>query len=71
MRSGRDSAGGSPSGSEVQQPGQGGHDPALPGARPDQTRADLRTDRSRPGRAHPSGLVARAPRDIRPVPGAV
>ena len=53
------------------QPGQGGHDPALPGARPDQTRADLRTDRSRPGRPHPSGLVARAPRDMRPVPGAV
>ena len=56
---------------EVQQPGQGGHDPALSGARPDQTRADLRTDRSRPGRPHPSGLVARAPRDMRPVPGAV
>ena len=58
-------------GPEVQQPGQVGHDPALPGARPDQTCADLRTDRSRPGRPHPSGLVARAPRDIRPVPGAV
>ena len=56
---------------EVQQPGQVGHDPALPGARPDQTCANLRTDRSRPGRPHPSGLVARAPRDIRPVPGAV
>jgi Domain of unknown function (DUF1707) len=56
---------------EVQQTGQAGHDLALPGARPDQTRADLRTDRSRPGRPHPSGLVARAPRDIRPVPGAV
>ena len=56
---------------EVQRPGQAGHDPALPGARPDQTRADLRTDRSRPGQPHPSGLVARAPRGIRPVPGAV
>ena len=56
---------------EVQQPGQVGHDPALPGARPDQTCANLRTDRSRPGRPHPSGLVARAPRYIRPVPGAV
>jgi hypothetical protein len=55
----------------VQQPGQAGHDPALPRARPDQTRADSRTDRSRPGQPHPSGLVARAPRDIRPVPGAV
>jgi hypothetical protein len=58
-------------GPEVQQPGQVGHDPARPGARPDQTRTDLRTDRSRPGRPHPSGLVARAPRNIRPLPGAV
>jgi Domain of unknown function (DUF1707) len=58
-------------GPEAQQPGQVGHDPAPPGARPDQTCADLRTDRSRPGRPHPSGLAARAPRDIRPVPGAV
>jgi hypothetical protein len=56
---------------EVQRPGQVGHDPAPPGARPDQNRADLRTDRSRPGQPHPSGLVARAPRAIRPVPGAV
>jgi hypothetical protein len=55
----------------VQRPGQVGHDPAPPGARPDQNRADLRTDRSRPGQPHPSGLVARAPRGIRPVPGAV
>jgi hypothetical protein len=56
---------------EVQRAGQVGHDPALPGARPDQNRADLRTDRSRPGQPHPSGLVARAPRALRPVPGAV
>jgi uncharacterized membrane protein len=56
---------------EVQRPGQIGHDPAPPGDRPDQNRADLRTDRSRPGQPHPSGLVARAPRAIRPVPGAV
>lgn len=56
---------------EVQRPGQVGHDPALPGARPDQNRTDLRTDRSRPGQPHPSGLVARALRGIRPVPGAV
>jgi Domain of unknown function (DUF1707) len=58
-------------GAEVRQPGRAGHDPALPGARPDRTCADLRTDRSRPGRPHPSWLVARAPRGIRPVPGAV
>jgi hypothetical protein len=57
-------------GTEVQQPGQVGHDPARPGTRPDQTCADLRTDRSRPGRPHPSGLAARAPRQMRPVPGA-
>ena len=56
---------------EVQRPGQVRHDPAPPGARPDQNRADLRTDRSRPGPPHPSGLVARAPRGIRPVLDAV
>ena len=56
---------------EVQRPGQVGHDPAPPGARPDQNRADLRTDRSQPGQPHPSGLAARPPRGLRPVPGAV
>ncbi len=56
---------------EVQRPGQVRHDPALPGTRPDQARADLRTDRSRPGQPHPSGLAPRAPRGIRPVPDAV
>ncbi len=56
---------------EGPRPGQAAHDPALPGARPDQTRADLRTDSARPGRPHPSGLAARVPRGIRPVPGAV
>ena len=56
---------------EVQRPGQVRHDPALPGTRPDHARADLRTGRSRPGQPHPSGLVARAPRGIRPVLGAV
>jgi len=56
---------------EVQRPGQAGHDPALPGTRPDHARAEVRTGRSRPGRPHPSGLVARAPRGIRPVLDAV
>ena len=56
---------------EVQRPGQVRHDPAPPGTRPDQNRADLRTDRSRPGQPHPSGLAARAPRGLRPAPGAV
>jgi Domain of unknown function (DUF1707) len=56
---------------ELKRPGQLGNDPALPLSRPDQNRADVRSHRSRPGRPHPSGLVARAPRGIRPVPGAV
>jgi len=56
---------------EVQRPGQVRHDPALPGTRPDHARADLRTGRSRPGQPHPSRLVARAPRGIRPVLDAV
>jgi hypothetical protein len=55
----------------VQQADQACHDPALPRDRLDQIRADLRADSSRPGRPHLSGLVARAPRGIRPVPGAV
>jgi hypothetical protein len=46
---------------EVQQPGRAGRDPALPGDRPDQARADLRPDSSRPGRPHSSGLLARRP----------
>lgn len=48
-----------------------GHVPVPPGPRTDQTRADLRADSSRLDRAHPSGLVARAPRGIQPVPGVV
>jgi Domain of unknown function (DUF1707) len=56
---------------EVQRPGQVRHDPALPGTRPDHARAEVRTGRSRPGQPHPSGLVARAPRGIRPVLEAV
>jgi Domain of unknown function (DUF1707) len=56
---------------QVQQPGPAGHGPVPPGRRTDQTRADLRTDSSRPGRPHSSGRDARAPRGIRPVPGVV
>jgi Domain of unknown function (DUF1707) len=55
---------------EGQRPGQPGHDPARPGTRPDQTRADLRTYRSRPDRPHCSGRGSLAPRGIRPVPDA-
>jgi Domain of unknown function (DUF1707) len=62
---------------EVQQPGQAGqagqagHDQALPRDRSDHARADLRTDSSRPGRPHSPGRGTRAPRGLRPVPGAV
>jgi hypothetical protein len=49
-------------------PGGTGHDPALPRDRPDQARADLRFDSSRPGRPHSSGRGGRAPRAMRPVP---
>jgi len=64
-------------------PGPGGHaleterrggtsdGPVPPGPRTDQTGADLRTHRSRPGRQHSSGRGARTPRGIRPVPDAV
>jgi Domain of unknown function (DUF1707) len=63
-------------------PGPGGHareagqssgtgpGPALPRDRPDRARADLRSDRSQPGRSHSSGRGVRAPRGVRPVPGA-
>ena len=55
---------------EVQRPGQVGRDPALPRDRPDQVRADLRSDGSRPGRPHSSGRGDRVPRGIRPVQDA-
>ena len=47
-----------------------GRDPALPGARPDQTRTDMRTHSPRSGRLHCSRRSARAPCGTRPVPGA-
>jgi hypothetical protein len=52
-------------------PGATGHDAALPRDRPDQTRADLRSDSSRPDRPHCSGRGGRAPRAMRPVPDSV
>lgn len=48
---------------EGQRPGQVGQDPDPPGTRPDHTRADLRTFRSRPVRSHSCGnraLTSRA-----------
>jgi len=47
-----------------------GHGPALLPDRPDQTRADLRSDSSRPGWPYYSGRGARKPRGVRPVPDA-
>ena len=48
--------------------GGAGHDPAPPGPRTDQARADLRSDNSRPPRPHSPRRGARTPRGIRPVP---
>jgi hypothetical protein len=48
--------------------GGAGHDPAPPGPRTDQARADLRSDSSRPRRPHSPRRGARTPRGIRPVP---
>jgi hypothetical protein len=55
------------SGLQSGRPGSTGHDPAPPGARTDQTRADLRTHRP----AAPIRAGAWAPRGTRPVPGAI
>jgi hypothetical protein len=47
-----------------------GHGPARLPDRPDQTRADPRSDSSRPGWPYSSGRGARKPRGVRPVPDA-
>jgi DUF1707 SHOCT-like domain len=57
-------------GIEGKQTGSTGHDPGMPEARPDQTRTDMRTYSSRPGRPHSCGRGARALRGVRPVPDA-
>jgi hypothetical protein len=48
-----------------------GHGPVPPAPRTDQTRADLRSDSSRPGRPPSSKRDARVPRGIWPAPHAV
>lgn len=58
-------------GLEGGRPSSTGRDPALPSARPDQTRVDLRTHRPGRDRRHPSGRGSRAPRGTRLIPGAV
>jgi hypothetical protein len=55
-------------GLESGRPGGTDHDPALPGAHPDQTWADLRTFRSRPGSSHSCWRGTLAPRGMQPVP---
>jgi hypothetical protein len=50
--------------------GRTGRNPALPGARTDQTRTDLQTRRPGRDRLHPYGRGPRAPGGIRAVPGA-
>ena len=52
-------------------PGSTGRDPAPPGARTDQTRADVRAHRPGRDRQHSSGRGLRAPRGARPIPGPV
>ena len=54
----------------VQRHGSTGHDPSPPGARADQTGADLRAHRSRPDRPRPCGRGVPLPRSARPAPGA-
>jgi hypothetical protein len=56
---------------EGRRPGSADRDPGLPGARPDQNRANARALGSRSGRLRSSGRNARAPRGIRLAPGAV
>jgi uncharacterized protein DUF1707 len=57
-------------GLERGRPGSTGRDPAPPGARPDQTRVDLRVHWPGRGRQHLSGRGWRAPRGTRLVPNA-
>jgi Domain of unknown function (DUF1707) len=58
-------------GLESGQPSITRRDPAPPGHRTDQARADLRTHISWPQRPPSSSRGARVPRGVRPVPGAV
>ena len=52
-------------------PGSTGQDPTLPGAGPDQTRTDMRTQNSRRGWPHSSRPSAWVSRGVRQAPGAV
>jgi uncharacterized protein DUF1707 len=56
---------------EGEQRGGTGKDPVPPGPRTDQTRADLRVHKSRQYRQHTPARAGRAPRGVRPAPGAV
>jgi hypothetical protein len=48
-----------------------GHGPVPPGPRPDQASADLRAHKSPQHRPHIPARAGRAPRGVRPEPGAV
>ena len=56
---------------EAGQRGGTGHGPVPPGPRTDQTRADLRAHKSRQHRQRTPARAGRAPRGVRPAPGAV
>ena len=56
---------------EAEQCSGTGHGPVPPGSRTDQTRADLRARKSRQHRQHTPARAGRAPRGVRPAPGAV
>jgi len=55
---------------EAEESSGNGQGPTLSRDRPDQARADLRSDSSQPSRPHSFGQGARAPRGVRPVPSA-
>jgi len=56
---------------EAERRGGTGHGPVPPGPRTDQTRADLRAHKSRQRRRHVPARAGRAPRGVRPAPGAI
>jgi hypothetical protein len=58
-------------GLEGGRPSGTGRDPAPPGARPDQTRVDLRAHRPGQDRRPPSGRGSRTPPGTRLIPGAI
>jgi Domain of unknown function (DUF1707) len=56
---------------EAERRGGTGHGPVPPGPRTDQTRADLRSHKSRQRQRHIPARAGRASRGVRPAPGAI